>query len=106
MWVNVLNEDNFESDVLKWTWVYLVDFWAEWCGPCQVMLPVLWDFATSMESKVKVWKVNVDESPSIAQSFRIMSIPTLIVFKDGKAVESMVWVRQKEELETIVSKYL
>lgn len=103
--VNILNEENFQTET--WAeWVYLVDFWAEWCGPCQMMLPILWDFADEMVWKVKVGKVNVDENPWIAQSFRVMSIPTLIVFKDGKAVESMIWVKQKEELKEILWKYL
>lgn len=103
--VNILDEENFQTET--WAeWVYLVDFWAEWCGPCQMMLPILWDFADEMVWKVKVGKVNVDENPWIAQSFRVMSIPTLIVFKDGKAVESMIWVKQKEELKEILWKYL
>lgn len=100
----ILNDGNFQNEISSW--VVLVDFWAEWCGPCQMMLPILADFETEMWDKLKVWKVNVDEVPSIAQQFRIMSIPTLIVFKDGKPVEQMVWVKQKEELKTIVQKYL
>lgn len=103
--VNVLNEENFSTETSS-AWVYLVDFWAEWCGPCQMMLPILWDFADEMVWKVKVGKVNVDENPWVAQSFRVMSIPTLIIFKDGKAVEMMVWIKQKDELKEIVWKYL
>lgn len=104
MSVVVLNENNFETEISSW--VVLVDFWAEWCGPCQMMLPILSDFATEMDGKMKVWKVNVDENPGLAQKFRIMSIPTLIVLKDGKPVEMLVWVKQKDELKEIVSKYL
>ena len=102
--VLVLNKENFESTIS--TWVTLVDFWAEWCGPCQIMLPILDDFAASQWDTMKVWKVNVDESTELAHMFRVMSIPTLIVFKDGQAVETMVWVKQKAELEEVIAKYL
>lgn len=104
MSVIVLNEENFTSEVASG--VVLVDFWAEWCGPCQMMLPILSDFAQDIWEKVKVGKINVDENPALAQQFRVMSIPTLIVLKDGKPVEMMVWVKQKQELNEIVGKYL
>jgi thioredoxin 1 len=68
----------------------LVDFWAEWCGPCQLMLPILDELTTTMEGKAKIGKVNVDEASSLAAQFRVMSIPTLIIFKDGQPVEQMV----------------
>jgi len=106
MWVKIITESNFEEEVLKKSWIVLIDFWAEWCGPCQMMLPILADFASDMGDQVNVWKVNVDENPGLAQSFRVMSIPTLIILKDWKPVEQMVWVKQKEELKTIISKYL
>lgn len=104
MSVVVLNEENFTSEVASG--VVLVDFWAEWCGPCQMMLPILSDFANDIGDKVKVGKINVDENPSLAQQFRVMSIPTLIVLKDGKPVEMMVGVKQKEELNEIIGKHL
>lgn len=104
MSVLVLNEENFANEVSSG--VVLVDFWAEWCGPCQMMLPILSDFAQDIWEKVKVGKINVDENPALAQQFRVMSIPTLIVLKDGKPVEMMVWVKQKQELNEIVGKYL
>lgn len=104
MSVVVLNEENFQTETSSW--VVLVDFWAEWCGPCQMMLPILSDFEADMWDKMKIGKVNVDEAPALAQAFRVMSIPTLIVLKDGKLVENMVWVKQKEELKEIVWKYL
>lgn len=104
MSVIVLNEENFTSEVASG--VVLVDFWAEWCGPCQMMLPILSDFAQDIWEKVKVGKINVDENPALAQQFRVMSIPTLIVLKDGKPVEMMVGVKQKQELNEIVGKYL
>lgn len=104
MSVVILNEENFETETSSW--VVLVDFWAEWCWPCQMMLPILSQFALNMWDKMKVCKVNVDENPNLAQKFRIMSIPTLIVLKDWKLVESMVWVKQIDELNEVCSKYL
>ena len=102
--VLILNNDNFDETIKEG--VTLVDFWAEWCGPCQQMLPILEDFAENQGDTMKVWKVNVDHSPELAASFRVMSIPTLIVFKDWQPVETMVWLKQKSELEEAVSKYL
>jgi len=99
-----LNESNFASETSSG--VVLVDFWAEWCGPCQMMLPLLEEFANQMWDKMKVAKVNVDENPSIAQQFRVMSIPTLVVLKDWELVETLVWVRQPSELSEVCSKYL
>jgi len=99
-----LNKDNFEETIKSG--VTLVDFWAEWCGPCQMMLPILDQFSASMEGKMTVAKVNVDESPEVAGQFRVMSIPTLIVFKDGEPVETMVGVQQADQLEAVCSKYL
>ena len=99
-----LNKDNFEKTIK--TWITLVDFWAEWCGPCQSMLPILESFASSMEWKITVAKVNVDDNPEIAWQFRVMSIPTLILFKDWEPVETLVWVQQEDKLEEVCSKYL
>ncbi len=99
-----LNENNFQEEIANG--VTLVDFWAEWCGPCQMMLPILEELSNKMEWKAKIAKVNVDENPSLAAQFRVMSIPTLIVFKDGQAVEQMVWVQQADQLEAVLNKYL
>jgi thioredoxin 1 len=104
MWAIILDDTNFAENIKEG--VALVDFWAEWCGPCQVMLPILADFAKETEWKVKVCKVNVDEAPALASQFRIMSIPSLLVFKDWKLVESKVWVHNKEQLNEICSKYM
>jgi len=100
----ILNKENFEETIK--TWLTLVDFWAEWCGPCQMMLPILDDFSKTMEWKMTVAKVNVDENPEIAWQFRVMSIPTIIVFKDWEAVETLVWVQQANQLKDVCSKYL
>ncbi len=100
----VLNEENFKDTIKEG--ITLVDFWAEWCGPCQQMLPILEDFSKEMEWKMKVWKVNVDENPGISAEYRVMSIPTLIVLKDGEMVEQMVWVKSSDELKEVCAKYL
>lgn len=100
----VINKENFE-EVSK-EGVVLIDFWAEWCGPCQTMLPILDQFSEQMGDKMTVGKINVDENPEIAGQFRVMSIPTLIVLKDGEMVEQMVGVKKAEELEAAVTKYL
>jgi thioredoxin 1 len=99
-----LTEQNFNEEISSG--VTLVDFWAEWCGPCQIMLPILDELSSKMEGKAKIAKVNVDEQPSLAAQFRVMSIPTLIVFKDGQPVEQMVGVQQADQLEAVLNKYL
>lgn len=100
----IITDANF-NDTIK-EGITLVDFWAEWCGPCKMMLPILEEFSKKMEWKMKVWKINVDENQSIAQQFRVMSIPTLIIFKDAKVVETLVWVHSEEQLKQICAKYL
>lgn len=97
------DETNFQSETSSW--LTLVDFWAEWCGPCQAMNPILQDFAWEVEGKMKVGKVNVDENPGLAQQFRIMSIPTLVVMKDGKPVDMVVGLQQKENLQQLLEKH-
>lgn len=100
----ILNESNFADEIS--TWVVLVDFWAEWCGPCQMMIPVLEELTGLMGDKAKIAKVNVDENPSLAAQFRVMSIPTIIVFKDWQAVEQIVWVQQAADLKTVLEKHM
>lgn len=100
----VINKDNFE-EVSK-SGVVLVDFWAEWCGPCQQMLPILDQFAGTMEGKMTVGKVNVDENPELAGQFRVMSIPTIVVLKDGEMVDQMVGVQSADKLTEVCGKYL
>lgn len=89
-----LSTENFEKEVLKSEKPVLVDFYADWCGPCNAMAPVI----EELEGKVKVGKINVDENPDIAVEYNVMSIPTLIVFKNGKEEKRLVGLRNKEEL--------
>ena len=90
--------DNFEQEVLKSEKPVLVDFYADWCGPCQMMGPVIEEIAEELKEKAKVGKINVDENPEIAVEYNVMSIPTLIIFKDGKEIKRFVGVTDKEEL--------
>ena len=93
-----LSTENFEKEVLKSEKPGLVDFYADWCGPCNAMAPVIEELAKELEGKVKVGKINVDENPDIAVEYNVMSIPTLIVFKNGKEEKRLVGLRNKEEL--------
>lgn len=93
-----LSTENFEKEVLKTEKPVLVDFYADWCGPCNAMEPVIEELAKELEEKVKVGKINVDENPDIAVEYNVMSIPTLIVFKNGKEEKRLVGLRNKEEL--------
>lgn len=93
---NVLNNSNFDNTISNG--VTLVDFWAEWCGPCRVQIPILDEVSDEIGDKAVVGKVNVDEELELAQKFGIQSIPTLILFKDGAPIDIMVGIQQKEAL--------
>lgn len=93
-----LTNQNFENEVLKSDKPVLVDFWATWCGPCRMIAPIVEEIAEEYADTVKVGKVNVDEESELASMFRIMSIPTLIVFRNGKPAETIIGYRPKEEI--------
>lgn len=93
-----ITSKNFEEEVLKSDMPVLVDFWASWCGPCKMMTPVVEQIAKDMDGTAKVCKVNIDEEQDLAMEYGIMSIPTFLIFKDGKVVNSAVGVRDKQEL--------
>ncbi len=94
----IINESNFKSEVLESKIPVLVDFWAEWCGPCRMLAPVIEELSKEFDGKVKVCKVNVDEAQKMASDYRIMSIPTIIIFKEGKEVARMVGVIPKADI--------
>lgn len=98
-----LTDGNFGGEIAEG--ITLVDFWAPWCGPCRIIGPVIEELAGQYEGRVKVGKVNVDENPQTAGQFRVMSIPTLILFKDGQPVEMMVGAQPKRAFETLLDKY-
>lgn len=97
---------NFEAEVVNYEGVVLVDFWATWCGPCRMIAPVVEELAEEYDGKVKIGKVNVDENRETAADFGVMSIPTLLIIKNGKEVERIVGFRPKEELKNVLDKHL
>lgn len=101
----ILSKDNFD-ETIKSNQVVVVDFWAEWCGPCKMFLPIMSELANDFEGKAVIAKVNVDENPDLAQQFGVMSIPNIIVFKDGEVVENITGVRPKPFIENLINKHL
>ncbi len=102
----IVNDENFDKEVLQSDIPVLVDFWAEWCGPCKVAGPTIEALASDYRGKVKVAKLDVDSSPETAGRFGVRSIPTLIVFKDGAVQETTVGVRPKGQLAELIDQYL
>ncbi len=97
-------DDNFESEVLKSEKPVLIDFWAPWCGPCKAIGPVIEELAGELKDSVKVMKMNVDDNQKTAVNFGVRSIPTMILFKGGKAVDSIIGLVAKEKILELVKK--
>jgi thioredoxin 1 len=104
--VVTLSADNFEQEVAKSTQPVLVDFWAEWCGPCKMISPILDEIAEEKVGKVKIGKINVDDNQELASRFGIRAIPTLLLFHGGQVKETIVGMTGKKELEKKLSAYL
>lgn len=102
MEVMTLKKDNFEEEVLRSDLPVLVDFWASWCGPCKMFSPIVEQFAEEHEGQVKVGKVNVDDEGELAAQFKVMSIPTAILFRGGEVDQKLVGLQPKEKLEEIL----
>jgi len=100
MATNKTNDQNFKVDVLDSKEPVLVDFWAEWCGPCKAIAPSLEELSDEMASKLKIVKINVDENPSTSQNYSIRSIPALMIFKDGQKISEKMGALPKSTLET------
>jgi len=102
----IITDQNFDAEVVKSDKPVLVDFWAVWCGPCQMQGPIIEEVAKLMEGKAKIGKLNVDENPNMSQKYGVMSIPTLMIFKSGTVAKTMVGVQTKETLISELSKFL
>ena len=102
--INLTNE-NYES-ILNSDTPVVVDFWATWCGPCRMVSPVIEDLAAEFEGKTSVCKLNVDEMPDVASQYKIMSIPTVMIFKNGEIIDKAVGVRTKEEYQNMIKNAL
>lgn len=103
MSVLTINNQNFEEEVVKSEKIVLLDFWASWCGPCKMLSPIVDEVAEEIGDTVKVGKINVDEESDLASNYQIMSIPTLVVIKDGKEVKRSVGVISKDEVKKLVN---
>ena len=101
-----ISDDNFDSEVLKSDKPVLTDFWAEWCGPCKVLGPVIDEVAEDYSDRVKFVKLNIDNNPSNTQKFGIRGIPTLLLFKNGEKIDTSVGVLSKSELASFLDKNL
>lgn len=104
--VKHINQDEFEKEVLNQEGVVVVDFFATWCGPCKMLGPVLEDLGKELEGKAKIIKVDIDQSGDLADEFRISSVPTMILFKDNKIVDTMVGFLPKERIKQVIESNL
>ncbi|MBZ4666283.1 thioredoxin [Mahella sp.] len=104
--VITVTANNFDDEVLKSDKPVLIDFWAAWCGPCRMVSPIIEELAADYAGKIKVGKVNVDEQRSIAERYRIMSIPTVYLFKDGQPVDKIIGARPKADFERFIQQAL
>lgn len=104
--VQTFTDGNFDATVISAEQLVLVDFWAEWCGPCRRLAPTVEALATDYHGKVVVGKLNVDENPAVAGRYSIRGIPTLLLFKGGQIVESVVGLADKDQLKKVIDKHV
>lgn len=106
MSIQAINDSNFESEVIEADGPVVVDFWAEWCGPCKALLPVVEEVAADLGDKVKIVKVNIDEAPTTPGKYGLRGVPTLMIFKNGKVVDTRVGGLPKTQLAAWVEENL
>ncbi|MFL0247558.1 thioredoxin [Candidatus Clostridium stratigraminis] len=104
--IKEIMDNNFEDEVMKGNEAVVVDFWAPWCGPCKMLGPVLEELEKDYNGKVKFVKVNVDNNPVVSQKYRVSSIPTVMVFKNGSTVDTMVGFRPKIAVKDLIEKHI
>ncbi len=100
----ILNNQNFEKEVLESDIPVIIDFYADWCGPCKAMAPIMEEISKDLGLKAKVAKINVDQNQELSMNYGIMSIPTILIFNKGKLVKQLVGLRDKQEIEEIIDK--
>ncbi len=104
--IKILTDENFEEEVITSKEIVVVDFWAPWCSPCKVVVPIMEELSEEYGGKVKFAKLNVDDNNDSAAKFGIMSIPTIMIFKDGKVMDQIVGAVPKDNVKRIIDKYL
>ncbi|MDQ2087399.1 thioredoxin [Herbivorax sp. ANBcel31] len=104
--VITLTNENFDQEVVSSDSTVVVDFWAPWCGPCRAVGPVIDELANEYDGKAKIAKLNVDDAGDIAAKFKIMSIPTILIFKNSEVVEKLIGARSKSELSELIEKHI
>lgn len=95
-----INQNNFQKEIIEYQGLALVDFWAQWCGPCRMMSPIIEELFMEFDGRAKIAKVNVDQNYQLAQEYDVMSLPTFVFFKDGRETDRIVGVVSKEDLKT------